>query len=159
MTNFFTDNFESGDLTAWTTAQGNPTVQTMPIRNGQYAVSMSITSLYRKNYISKTYSSLTGVYLRLYIYFSSLPPANTEVLVARCAFSGSRPLVIVVNNGSAIGFFFFWVILRFNSLATNLFSPDLFLFCNNKKCLFNKPIIKIRIEKAIQIKVYIKNWP
>jgi hypothetical protein len=100
VTTFFSDDFESGNLAAWTSVAGNPAVQSTLKRTGQYACSSTITSTYKSNYIAKTGTAQTSSYLRFYMYFSVLPPANSEVIIARCAYTSSRPLVTVYNDGS-----------------------------------------------------------
>lgn len=102
VTTFFVENFETGDLTAWNSKAGNPAVQSTTTRTGQYACSSTVTATSRNNSITKTGTAQTSIYLRFYVYFSVLPPSNSEVLIARCAYNASRPLVSVFNSNSSL---------------------------------------------------------
>jgi len=101
LTTLFSDDFESGDLTAWTSIAGNPAVQSTIKRTGLYACTSEITPTYKSNYIAKTGTAQTSSYLRFYVYFSTLPPINSEVIIARCTYTSSRPIVSVFSDSYA----------------------------------------------------------
>lgn len=98
MTTLFSDDFESGDLTAWTTIVGNPVAQNTLKRTGEYACSSTITSSSKTNSITKTLASQTSSYLRFYLNINALPSGTTEFLIARCAFTSSRPLLSIYKD-------------------------------------------------------------
>ncbi len=101
VTTFFSDDFESGDLTTWTSSVGNMAVQSTPKRTGMYACTSEVTSTYRYNYLVKTCTAQTSSYLRFYVYFTVFPPGNSELILARCGYTSSRPLVTVYNDSCA----------------------------------------------------------
>ncbi len=102
VTSFFIDGFESGDTSAWSAVNGNPTVQSSVKHKGTYALYSTITSTYKTNSVSKTHTSKTGVYLRFYVYLGALPLGITEFLIARFNFTSSRPMLSVYKDSGGI---------------------------------------------------------
>ena len=72
-TPIFSDGFESGDLTAWTGSFGNPTVESSIVHSGAYAMECSSDT---GQYVYEDLSSASTLYLRAYVYFSSLPTSG-----------------------------------------------------------------------------------
>lgn len=69
---------------------------------GNYALGSTISSSARTNTISKTHSAKTGIYFRFYVYFDTLPTGIAEVLIARVAFSSSRPMVSIYKDSTSV---------------------------------------------------------
>jgi len=75
MTVLFSDGFESGDFSAWTSTSGTPSVQSIIKHSGIYAALFSGST---DKYCQKTISE-GDCYLRAYVYFDSLPSASHYV--------------------------------------------------------------------------------
>jgi flagellin-like protein len=72
---FFSEDFESGGLTAWTYALGSPTLQTAIKHYGNYAMSLDFSGF---NNVIETLSSSTIISVRLYWYSNSLPDETNK---------------------------------------------------------------------------------
>jgi hypothetical protein len=68
VTEIFSDGFESGDFTAWTSTSGSPTVQSIIKHHGNNAALFSGAN----TYVTKTFSSQNELYIRFYFRFSAL---------------------------------------------------------------------------------------
>jgi len=105
-TEIFSDGFESGDFTAWTSTVGTPTVDTEPVHHGTYSMLI--------NAQESAYKSITSTadarYARAYVYFNTLP--------ADAAYRLS--FLVFDYVGYAIEFGFFAEI--YNDGGTNKFS-------------------------------------
>lgn len=73
MTQIFSDGFESGDFSAWTSTTGTPVVQSVVKHHGTYCAESDASG----DYYRKDYTEQTTVFHRVYLRFSVLP-ANNE---------------------------------------------------------------------------------
>jgi len=70
----FSDGFESGDFSAWTSTTGSPTVQNSIKHHDTYAMRVAGSNVGSSDYASKsiTFTEVNPRYLRFYMYFDAL---------------------------------------------------------------------------------------
>jgi hypothetical protein len=69
----FSDGFESGSFSAWTSHGGTPTVQSTIVHSGTYAMEATATG----QYVEKdNFASTSDLFLRFYVYFASVPTSG-----------------------------------------------------------------------------------
>ena len=70
----FSDGFESGDFGAWTGTNGAPSVTSGNAHHGTYKTIIDADL----EYAYKTYTATATIYVRAYVNFQVLPPANAD---------------------------------------------------------------------------------
>jgi hypothetical protein len=70
----FSDGFESGDFSAWTSTSGTPTIVTSPVHHGTYAARFDASA----EYITKTFTAVNLIYVRVYFQSANYPGSNTD---------------------------------------------------------------------------------
>jgi len=94
-TEIFSDGFESGNFSAWTSTTGTPTTQGTTVHHGLYAMKVDATT----TYATKTFASAkTLIYARLYIRFSGLPTSGGYIRVFGNTVPDWSPVTIEVCN-------------------------------------------------------------
>ena len=94
----FSDGFESGNLTAWSGSLGSPTVQSSTVHSGAYALECSSST---GQYVYEDLSSADTLYLRVYVYFSSLPTSGNFLSFSEMKHADNdNDIVVAVYNDS-----------------------------------------------------------
>jgi len=70
----FSDGFESGDFTAWTSTEGTPAIVPSPVHHGTYAAQMNASG----DYLEKEIAEQTILYYRCYVRFNNLQANNNS---------------------------------------------------------------------------------
>jgi len=76
----FSDGFESGNTSAWSSDDGSPTVVTSPINTGTYSMKNDADEG-----VNKTLTSATLMYMRVYIRIPTVP-TNDYTSIDACSF-------------------------------------------------------------------------
>jgi len=83
MTQIFSDDFESGDFSAWTDTytEGSPTVSVVsnPVHQGSYAEKATTNSGSGRAMARKDITAQTEAYMRAYVRFSAFPNSGVEL--------------------------------------------------------------------------------
>lgn len=98
----FSDGFESGDFSVWTTANGSPAVVESPVHHGSY--SAKVTGFYGNTIIKELTPASTG-YARTYFYITTLPSLSEGEYYNIFYFGeDSGPSVQICHNGTGVYF-------------------------------------------------------
>ncbi|MFB3889048.1 MAG: tail fiber domain-containing protein [Candidatus Bathyarchaeia archaeon] len=100
MTQLFSDDFESGNLAAWTTQSGNYSVQSGVKLHGSYAAKFHVNSSTSTSYAIKQVSGQPPLFVCGYFRFDSMPGTGQDLgLFGIQNESGSVAQVFFIDNG------------------------------------------------------------
>ena len=114
----FSDDFESGDFSAWTGTSGSPTVQNSLTHHGSYAARIPVNSR-----VYKVFADQDIAYARAYVRWTSNPSSGNQAWLLNLGNAdGSETLVYarIVNDSGTMK----WGIITKNSAGN--FTYDLF---------------------------------
>ncbi len=98
MTTIFSDDFESGDFSAWTATENSPTITTTPVHHGSHAMQANLASWAAANCrASKNITSSSAVYMRCYVRMEDLfTGSGLKGIGPRFYYSGGSSIAFVI---------------------------------------------------------------
>jgi hypothetical protein len=94
MTTIFSDGFESGDFSAWTSITGSPTVSSAQKHHGSYSEYVNAIG----KYAAKTFTASSITYARCYVYFNTLPGTGNKAIWLLQVKGGNSEVDVFIQN-------------------------------------------------------------